>query len=132
MYQEIILLLLISTISTKTNLISSTIEFDIKQPFDNNNHEFTFSNEAEEAKFFLVEIKTTENLKYEYQCQGSNNGTEDVSKIPVFIMKAQTGECSINIFSSSSVIKAGGTIEVHPLEREFPIDLDKMRFEMKK
>ena len=58
MFKKIILLLLITTISTKTNLVSSKIEFDVKQPFDESNHEFTFSNEAQEAKFFIVEIIT--------------------------------------------------------------------------
>ena len=130
MYQKFILLLLITTISTKTNLVSSEIEFDVKQPFDENNHEFTFSNTAQEPKFFIVEIITNTVLKYEYQCQGSSKETGQVTARPVFIIKAQTGECSINIFSTSSVFKVQGTVEVHPLENAFPINLDKVRVEI--
>ena len=126
MYKKIILLLLISTISAKTNLVSSKIEFDVKQPFDESNHEFTFGNEAQETKFFIVQIVTpTKMLKYDYQCQGSSRETGTVLTNPIFIIKAQTGECSINIYSTSSLYKVKGTIEVHPLDRAFPINLDK-------
>ena len=128
MLKKIIILLLITTISTKTNLVSSKIGFDVKQPFDESNHEFTFSNEAQEAKFFIAEIITpTKMLKYDYQCQGSSQKAGSVAINPRFIIKAQTGECSLNIYSSSSLYKVTGTVEVHPLDRPVPINLDKQK-----
>ena len=126
MYQQIILLLLISTIST-IDSNSSSIEFDVKQPFDENNHEFTFSNTADVPKFFMVEIDTDTILHYEYQCQGSEKITDVVTGKPIFIIKAQAGECLINIFSTSWVFEVKGTIEIHPLEKEIPIKLDEIR-----
>ena len=66
-------------------------------------------------------------MQYEYQCQGSDKESGNVTGQPLFIIKAQTGECSINIFSSSSIFKVEGTIEVHPLERAVPINLDKQK-----
>ena len=56
MYKKIILLLLISAISTKTELDSTIIDFDVKQPFDENNLVFTFTNSARDQKFFLMQI----------------------------------------------------------------------------
>ena len=88
MYKKIILLLLISTISAKTNLVSSKIEFDVKQPFDESNHEFTFGKEAQETKFFIVQIVTpTKMLKYDYQCQGSSQKAGSVAINLVLLSK---------------------------------------------
>ena len=56
MNQQIILLLLITFVSTKTNLESTIIDFDVKQPFSDKNLIFSFSNKAIESKFFLVKI----------------------------------------------------------------------------
>ena len=71
MFKDFILLFLVASVSSKTVLDSNIIEFDVNQPFTPDNHEFTFSNDALESKFFFVEIRTSYTLTYEYQCQGS-------------------------------------------------------------
>ena len=128
MFKDFILLLLVITISTKTVPFSSTIEFDIDQSFDSDNHEFTFTNEALEQKFFLVEIQTDSLLGYEYQCQGSEKKSGKTHTEPVFIIKANTGECNINITSSSWVHELKGTINIHPFDREIAVDFEKYRY----
>ena len=69
-------------------------------------------------------------MQYEYQCQVSDKESGNVTGQPLFIIKAQTGECSINIFSSSPIFKVEGTIEVHPLERAVPINLEKEKVQI--
>jgi len=96
MFKKIILLLLLTTISTKINQVSSTIKFDVDQSFDKDNHVFTFINMAQEAKFYLVDLDVeNESVKYEYKCQGSlgDSGGDFIYFLSHFIIKAQTGEC---------------------------------------
>ena len=119
MLKDFILLLLIISISAKNELLSPNIEFDVNTTFDENNHVFNFSNEAQEG-FFLVDIFPKTILKYEYKCVGSE-GNDDLVGQTFFIIKAQPGECTINITSSSWVFKVGGAILIHPFNKEIKI-----------
>ena len=131
MFKEFILLLFVAAVSSKTVLDSTIIDFDVKQPFTPDNHEFTFSNDALESKFFFVEIRTSYILTYEYQCQGSEKKSGETSSYPYFIIKAQTGDCDIKI-TSTRTNEIQGTIEIHPLDREDKADLDKYKYQITK
>ena len=132
MFKKIILLLLLTTISSKINQVSSTIiEFDVDQPFDKDNHVFTFSNTAKEEKFYLVDIDIkNEAVKYEYKCQGSSGDTggKFIYFLSHFIIKAQTGECTLNIEANQWDSKNKKTIFIHPFDKEIPVDIDKQKF----
>ena len=126
MFKDFILLFLVAAVSSKTVLDSTIIDFDVNQPFTPDNHEFTFSNDALESKFFFVEIRTSYTLTYEYQCQGSEEKSGKTSLYPYFIIKAQTGDCNI-IITSTRTNEIQGTINIHPLDREDKVDLDKYK-----
>ena len=57
MFKDFILLFLVAAVSSKTVLDSTIIDFDVNQPFTPDNHEFTFSNDALESKFYIVDVK---------------------------------------------------------------------------
>ena len=125
MYKKIILLLLISTVSTKTELDSTIIDFDVKQPFDENNLVFTFTNSARDQKFFLMQIDSDiYSVNYEYQC-GSTGKSSKSSANHLFIIKANSGDCTINISYAVKELKSKGTIWVHPFDREIIFNLEK-------
>lgn len=125
MHKIIILLLLITAISAKTNLASTIIDFDVKQPFDENNLIFTFTNSALESKFFLVKIDSELfHVKYSYQCQIPGNKSES-SLNHLFIIKADPGDCRINIEYALKELTSKGTIWVHPFDREIIFNLEK-------
>ena len=125
MNQQIILLLLITFVSTKTNLESTIIDFDVKQPFSDKNLIFSFSNKAIESKFFLVKIDSDIfSVKYTYQCQRPVTG-QDSSAHHLFIIKADPGDCTINIVYSNKELTSNGTIWIHPFEKEIIFDLEK-------
>lgn len=125
MYKKIILLLLISAISTKTELDSTIIDFDVKQPFDENNLVFTFTNSALDQKFFLMQIDSDiYSVNYEYQC-GSTGKSSSSAKNHLFIIKANSGDCTINISYAVKELKSKGTIWVHPFENKIIFNLEK-------
>ncbi len=131
MFKDFILLFLVAAVSSKTVLDSTIIDFDVNQPFTPDNHEFTFSNDALESKFYFVEIRTSYTLTYEYQCQGSEEKSGKTSLYPYFIIKAQTGDCHI-IITSTRTNEIQGTINIHPLDKEDKIDLDKYKYQITK
>ena len=125
MTKNIILLLLLINISTLTSLDSTSIPFDVTQSFDENNHEFTFSNDAQESGFFLIAIDAKNRQRYEYQCQGSGKQSGSTSTNSYFIIKAQPGQCSINVYSTSSLYKTEGTIMIHSFAKVISVELNK-------
>lgn len=126
MIKNLILILLIVSIATKT----TNIEFDVNQPFDKNNHVFTFNNEAKKIAYYLVKINSRTILQYEYECTGLGKQSGTTTGQPNFIIKLQKGECSINIYSSSWVFKLKGTIFIHPLDREINVDFEAGKYEL--
>ena len=134
MFKKIIILLLLTTISTKINEVSSAIEFDVEQPILKDDHVFTFSNTAQDTKFYLVEMDIVDNMvRYEYKCpgsSGSSGGYFTFSPDPM-IIKAQTGECSISIELNDWNTKDKRTIWIHPLDREIEIDLVNQTYQLK-
>ena len=122
MEKIIIVLLLIIDISTKTANVSENVEFDVRTFIDEDHHKFTF-NQSQEMGFFFLDIYTNQSLKYEYQCQG----TENVTRHPLFhsglIIKANKGQCWINFFVPSDYFTLEGYFLVHPLEKEMVINI---------
>ena len=78
-----------------------------------------------------MEIRTSYTLTYEYQCQGSEEKSGKTSLYPYFIIKAQTGDCNI-IITSTRTNEIQGTINIHPLDKEDKIDLDKYKYQITK
>ena len=134
MFKKIIILLLLTNISPKINEVSSAIEFDVEKTIVRDDHVFTFSNTAQDAKFYLVEMDIVDNMvRYEYKCpgsSGSSGGYFTFSPDPM-IIKAQTGECSISIELNDYDTKDKRTIWIHPLDREIEIDLVKQTYQLK-
>ena len=125
MNQKIIFLLLLTFISTKTNLESTFIDFDVKQPFNENELSFTFNNEGIGAKFFLVKIDSDlYSVKYTHECKNKVSGKES-SPHHLFIIKADEGDCKINIDYATKGYTSNGTIWIHPFEKEIMFDLEK-------
>lgn len=129
MIKNFILILLLVSIATKTQ-ISSNIVFDVNQSFDKDNHVFTFSNEVEKTAYYLVVINTSEKLQYDYECTDSGKKSGNATKEPNFIIKAQKGECNINIYSSSWAFDVKGTIFIHPLDKEISVDFETKKYEL--
>ena len=124
MSSKIILLLLITTISSKINELSTDIEFDVVVPLAETN-QFTFTNKAQEAKFYLVEMESDSSLlNYTYKCQGSE-GTSGNSDEHYFIIKAQQGECSLKIDTLGWTSQTKAEIWIHPLENKIVATLEK-------
>ena len=126
-----ILLILLFTISAKTISKSSIIEFDVEQQLDENNNQFTFTNDEPEKIFYLVEIHSKIILKYAYECQDSRRYSSDTYIEHYFFLEAKTGECSLNISTYNSDIQnLEGTLLVHPLDHPLKIDLETKTYKL--
>ena len=63
-------------------------------------------------------------MKYSYQCQIPGNKSES-SLNHLFIIKADPGDCRINIEYALKELTSKGTIWVHPFDREIIFNLEK-------
>lgn len=124
MCKKIILLLLIATISSKINEVSTNIEFDVDVPLAENN-QFTFSNEDQEAQFYFVDIDSKKNFfQYKFQCPGAEEKSGMTDMI-FLIIKAETGECSITVDFFGWDSESVATIYIHPFKNKIPVTLNK-------
>ena len=124
MVKYLFLLVIIFSISSKIELFSAIIEFDVDQPFDINNHLYNFTNEAQDTVFFLLKFITEGEASFTCSCPGMHKvhslsyGEEDV------LINVKQGECCIDINANS----ASGILNIHPFNKEIKADLENKKY----
>ena len=127
MFKDFILIFLIIGISSKKESFSAKIEFDTEQHFDKNNYQFNFTNEEQEVAYFLFRITTNSSLNFRCICKDYRCIRDGIYKEIDFIVQAGSGECNINIDSSS----ASGTLYIHPFNKVIKADLENKKYGIK-